>query len=307
MVRELNQRTSDFKIVIMVYSVQSGFCFDIHRAKPSRFECFGTFVNLVKGVICFGMCGYILRKMFKNHRRALAGYTKNTISIDVHMSLMFMVGLWSVAWGATKMFDVTNSQSINDLKDREVRLLAFSVSFCYGISSLCEILIVLLLCSRSIGKNDFARSLALGTCWSLATFVGLAMIVVVLPGDETTYMLSRHMFVGIIIRNSITFMIGAFCIVFYYVTKSDRLSILTFSTYLCPMFLVTVVSQGMVLSDSFIAINFGMSLTLMYAFLKFHSLVSGVISVPCGCKESAWWTYVKFCTSSSSPPSATSR
>ena len=72
----------------MVYSIHDGFCYNMHTAKFSRFECFGTFINLFKGTCCFIMCGYILRKMFKNHRRALAGYTKNTISIDVHMSMV---------------------------------------------------------------------------------------------------------------------------------------------------------------------------------------------------------------------------
>lgn len=244
----------------MVLQIDDGFCYDMHTAKTSRFECLGTFINLVKGVVCFGMCGYILRKMFKNHRRALAGYTKNTISIDVHMSLMFMVGLWSAAWGATKMFDVsnTNSNDDNNISHKEIRLLTVSLAMCYGISSLCEVLIMLLLCSRSIGKNDFARSLMIGSSWSIITFVGLVVVVMSHPTGETAYMLSRYMFIGIIIRNSITFLIGAFSIAFFYVTKSDRLSILTFSTYMCPMFLVMSICQGMVLSNSYIAVNLGM-------------------------------------------------
>ena len=155
------------------------------------------------------------------------------------------------------MFDVSNTESVGDIERREIRLLAFSLSLCYGISSLCELLIMLLLCSRSIGKNDFTRSMILGSCWSAMTFAGLLLLVLVYPGDETTYMLSRHMFIGVIIRNSVTFLNGAFCIVFFYVTKSDRISILTFSTYVCPMFLVMSISQGLVLSDSFIAVNLG--------------------------------------------------
>lgn len=241
----------------MGFTIDNGFCYDMHIAKSSRFECLGTFVNLFKGMLCFGMCGYILRKMFKNHRRALAGYTKNTISIDVHMSLMFMVGLWSVAWGATKMFDVSNTDSSGDITHKEIRLITFSLALCYGLSSLCEVLIMLLLCSRSIGKNDFARSLMIGSCWSIITFVSMIVVVLSQPTDETEYMLSRYMSIVIIARNSITFLIGAFCIAFFYITRSDRLSILTYSTYLCPMYLVMSVSQGMVLSESYLAINIG--------------------------------------------------
>jgi hypothetical protein len=195
--------------------------------------------------------------MFKNHRRALAGYTKNTISIDVHMSLLFMVGFWSVAWGATKMFDVSNTDSLEAISRRDIRLLAFSLSLCFGLSSLCEILIMLLLCSRSIGKNDFTRSLVIGSCWSIITVASLMLLVLVSPAGETAYMMSRHMVIGIIVRNSITCLMGAFCIVFFYVSKSDRLSLMTYSTYVCPMFLVMAISQGLVLSDSYIAVNMG--------------------------------------------------
>ena len=166
------------------------------------------------------------------------------------------------------MFDVSNSDNINDVKTREIRLLAVSVSLCYGISSLCEILIVLLLCSRSIGKNDFTRSLAVGSCWSLLTFVGLVMVIIVLPSNETSYMMSRSMYIGILIRNGLTSLMGAFCIVFFYVTKSDRMSILTFSTYLCPIYLVKTLSQGLVLTEDFIAINFGRLLILSIIMCK---------------------------------------
>lgn len=252
----------------MVLNLDDGICYQVHTAKPSRYECFGTFVNIFKGAICFVMCGYILRKMFKNHRRALAGYTKNTISIDVHMSMMFMVGLWSAAWGATKIFDVSNADSADDVKTHEVRLLAISLSMCYGLSSLCEVLIMLLLCSRSIGKNDFTRSLVLGSSWSFLTFVGLMLTVFAFPKSETNYMLSRQLFVGVIIRNSITFLMGAVCILFFHITKSDRLSILTFSTYICPMFFVMSVSQSLVLTESYIAVNLGTVTQLSFSCPK---------------------------------------
>ena len=246
----------------MVLTVEDGFCYDVHTAKPTRFECFGTFINMFKGVLCFIMCGYILRKMFKNHRRALAGYTKNTISIDVHMILMFMVGLWSVAWGATKMFDVSNTETVDDFSRKDIRLLAVSLSLCYALSSLCEVLILLLLCSRSIGKNDFTRSLVIGISWAVISFVSLVVLVIVHPVEESSYMISRYLLVGVLVRNTITFLLGAFSICFFYATNSDRMSILTFSSYLCPIFLVMSVGQGMLLSNSYVAVNFGMLIIL---------------------------------------------
>jgi hypothetical protein len=69
------------------YVVNSGFCYQLHKAKPQRFDCFGSFVNMIKGSVCMAMFVYILAKMNINHRRALAGYTKNTVSIlDIILS-----------------------------------------------------------------------------------------------------------------------------------------------------------------------------------------------------------------------------
>lgn len=72
---------TNLKIIFMSqdFIISSGFCYEIHKAKPQRFECFGSFVNIIKGIICMGMFVYILAKMNNNHRRALAGYTKNTV------------------------------------------------------------------------------------------------------------------------------------------------------------------------------------------------------------------------------------
>lgn len=61
------------------YTIHNGFCWQIHKAKPLRYECFGSFVNIIKGLLCIAMFVYILAKMSKNHRRALAGYTRNTV------------------------------------------------------------------------------------------------------------------------------------------------------------------------------------------------------------------------------------
>lgn len=57
----------------------SGFCTSLHDAGPSDFPCLGSYVSLLEGVIAMAMFVYVLKKMFKNNRRAVAGYTKNTV------------------------------------------------------------------------------------------------------------------------------------------------------------------------------------------------------------------------------------
>jgi hypothetical protein len=77
------------------YVVSSGFCYQLHKAKPQRFDCFGSFVNMIKGAICMVMFVYILAKMNTNHRRALAGYTKNTVGFLSPSVFSFSCGLTS--------------------------------------------------------------------------------------------------------------------------------------------------------------------------------------------------------------------
>lgn len=59
--------------------VQSGICYDIHTYSILSFTCLGTLINLFNAAICIFNFGYCLRQMQRNHFRALAGYTKNTV------------------------------------------------------------------------------------------------------------------------------------------------------------------------------------------------------------------------------------
>lgn len=66
------------------------------------------------------------------------------------------------------MFDVTNvSDQAKTLKNgsQSKRLSSFGLSFCFAITSFAECILMLLLCSTSIGKNNFHRS------WGYGRFV----------------------------------------------------------------------------------------------------------------------------------------
>ena len=58
------------------------------------------------------------------------------------------------------VFDITNTKedTSHTLSTRDERLFASAHCFCYGISSFVEAVILLLLCSTSIGQNNFYRS-----------------------------------------------------------------------------------------------------------------------------------------------------
>lgn len=64
------------------------------------------------------------------------------------------------------MFDVSNTDASADKEDsgdRKYRLYVFFEAVCISITSFLEALILLLLCSSSIGQNHFHRSWFTGT------------------------------------------------------------------------------------------------------------------------------------------------
>lgn len=67
-------------------------------------------------------------------------------------------GYWTISWGALNIFNVSNTDAGDNLKTEEARLFAVAHGVCYSISSFVELVILLLLCSSSIGKNNFNRS-----------------------------------------------------------------------------------------------------------------------------------------------------
>jgi hypothetical protein len=79
-------------------------------------------------------------------------------------------GYWTISWGALNIFNVSNTDGGDNLRREEVNLFAVAHGICHSISSFVELIILLLLCTSSIGKNNFYRS------WFVAryNFVSLA-------------------------------------------------------------------------------------------------------------------------------------
>jgi hypothetical protein len=64
----------------------------------SGFACLATYMDLGKAAALYVMIIYVVRKIFKNNRRAISGITKNTIHIDVHMTIFAAVLVWAIVW-----------------------------------------------------------------------------------------------------------------------------------------------------------------------------------------------------------------
>lgn len=130
--------------------------------------------------------------MFKNHQRALAGYTRNTINIDSHLYIVALLALWSVIWFIQKVFDVNDNVSNNDddtdSNDAQSHAVtAFSNIVCHGLSCYLEIVIALLICKRSVGQDAINRLWILSAALTLIYVTIIAIIVEVFPGPKSDY------------------------------------------------------------------------------------------------------------------------
>jgi hypothetical protein len=63
------------------------------------------------------------------------------------------------------IFNVSNTDGGDNLRREEVNLFAVAHGICHAISSFVELIILLLLCTSSIGKNNFYRS------WFVARYI----------------------------------------------------------------------------------------------------------------------------------------
>lgn len=69
--------------------VTHGVCYDIHEASPSSVPCLASWQSMLQGALCCVQFFYMLKKINKAHKRALAGYAKNTINIASHSHAFF--------------------------------------------------------------------------------------------------------------------------------------------------------------------------------------------------------------------------
>jgi len=78
------------------------FCADLRSHSPTWVtdtDCVSSYLNIVLSTILFSQFLRLLNKLVANNRRALAGYTKNTVSIDIHIKILEGAILWTVVWG----------------------------------------------------------------------------------------------------------------------------------------------------------------------------------------------------------------
>jgi hypothetical protein len=242
--------------------IASGFCYDIHVYSMFEFTCFGTLVNIINSVVCFFMFGYSLRKMQSNHRRALAGYTKNTINIDVHMNLMMAVAIWCLIWGIYMLFDLADDMAESAMDQyRYKRLFGWTRGVIYGLTSFLECAVLLLLCSPSIGVNAFRTYWASSSTWGLVTLFTIGLVTVNSSGESNYIFGYVNYVMVIVVRSAMT--IGINIIILWYFgirSSTERPAVIRYSNYLIILYSSTLIANLCVVSRREATANFGLCL-----------------------------------------------
>lgn len=199
------------------YLFSSSLCYVMHTAPKdvgsSEAACTGTYLGMLNGVILGAMFLYMLGKLYRSNQRARAGYTKNTVSIDVHITLLEAVLVWAILWSLYEVF--TFDDATRDLPPPSHMADGSKVvSTCaiYTLSTIFTTLIIMLLVTNSIGANTFRTAYVVAVSYGLLFGTVLALVIVFTPGPHSDRMLPQNVNLLMMCKNAIDlcFQLGAY-------------------------------------------------------------------------------------------------
>ena len=100
----------------------------------------------------------------------------------------------------------------------------------------------------------------------------MIFVIVLHPGPESEYWISRNMEWALLTRDILTITFNLAAVFFFVYTKSDRLAILRFAKYMIAMYVALAIARGCQLSINFVVSNFGicsLDLSELVHFLTF--------------------------------------
>ena len=182
----------------------------------------------------------ILSKMATNNRRAVAGYTKNTVSIDVHIRILEGLIVWCIMWGLYSYMDISDT-SEDSMTPWELLL----DGVVYSISAFFETIILLLLCSSSIGINAFKKSYLMAFILSLVLF----LLFIILSGDwvAQSSLICINTVIGV--RYLLTSMLYMGGFMFSRKTAPNRHAITKYVSFVVPLSVLKAVGRFLMSFD----------------------------------------------------------
>lgn len=125
----------------------------------------------------------------------MAGYTRNTVNIDVHLKIVVLIAIWSVAWAIQSIFRSSNNSADDDDADDGSKALSFqrdgitvlSILICNGLTFFLDFVTILLVCNTSVGHNAFKQLWYVSSLWALVAVMALVAVFIIERGPATEY------------------------------------------------------------------------------------------------------------------------
>jgi hypothetical protein len=260
-------------------AIHDGICYRMHDASPATVPCLASYQSMMQGAVCGFMFFYMLKKISKAHKRALAGYAKNTINIASHGHAFFGCTVFYVVWGIGSFFDLNRDYKYRDLTSpglggsdvTYLTPLILGATICRSFTNFLESYVVVLLISDSIGKDTFRRAVAISVFLSLFYVPSILIVIIWFPGHTSIYWPLRNLAILYLVRDVITV---SYHFAAYLYTRNRKSAVVnhTISTYLLFMSLLYssyTIARICYLTTGMLAVNFGICVDDLLHFVQF--------------------------------------
>lgn len=251
-------------------------CRDLRYASPDYIltECAISYLNITQSTLLLGQFLYLLNKLVCNNRRALAGYTKNTVAISVHIRILEGSIVWCVMWGFYSFLDVDEASA-------ETKMVVLMLCcLVYSLSVFFETVTLFLLCSGSIGVNAFKKSYI--AAFALSILLLLAFVILGVFWKETPVYMGISLLLAV--RYLLTSMLYLAGLYYSKKTAPTRRAVTRYVCFIVPVSLLKAGARLMIAWD----IDAGFCVNEVAKFVMFACFPSIVyIALK---RDSQYWT-----------------
>jgi serine/threonine protein kinase len=222
---------------------------------------------------------FLLKKINKAHKRALAGYAKNTININSHSHAFFGCIVYYVFWGIGCTFDLNRDYTYRDLNSPglwgtdviQLTPLIIGSTVCRSFTNFLESYIVVLLISDSIGKDTFRRAMLI-SIFLLCMYMPTSMTIIIwFPGATSSYWPLRNLALLYLVRDVVTVSYTAAAYFYIRNRKSQAVndSISRYLVFMCGLYSMYIMARCCYLTTNVPAVNFGICVDDFLHFIQF--------------------------------------
>ena len=266
-------------MVVSSEIIREGACYRMHDSGPKLIPCLASYQSMMQGVVCSFMFFYMLKKINKAHKRALAGYAKNTINITSHGHAFFGCIVFYVVWGIGCFFDLNrdykyralDSPGLSGMDVVQLTPLILGATICRSFTNFLESYIVVLLISDSIGKDTFRRAMLISVFLTLFYVPSILVVIIWYPGSTSIYWPLRNLAILYLVRDVIT--VGYHFAAYRYTRNRKSVAvnnvISTYLLFMCCMYSAYILARCCYLGSDYVAVNFGICVDDLLHFVQF--------------------------------------